>query len=201
LRGGGEDRDGLAFGFDEDEERDVPGVGAGPFADLSEAKIGRVAEAAEVDVGDVEDYETGLFEAGSIVCGEDCDALRAEEPEGGGLEEEAADGVGIDVDFQGAETGVELGLAAGVAVGEDFGEGEFVGMFFVELGEWGGGQAAREVGPELGELGIDESQDARVGGLGVGVVGAEDLDLVAFQLGGEVAGDPEESCVHRDARI
>ena len=143
----------VLLGFDEDEDGDVVGVGFRPLLDLLQAAGEGLAGAAVVDVLDVHDFEAGLeHEAVGIkfrIGGETGGGyvFRA-----GGMGVAATLGVGVDVEFNLADSAVELRWEWLVLVVEPL-----VGFGILCL-------------PELAFVGRDTGV--------VAVVGADDLDLV-----------------------
>jgi len=143
----------VLLGFDEDEDGDVVGVGFRPLLDLLQAAGEGLAGAAVVDVLDVHDFEAGLeHEAVGIkfrIGGETGGGyvFRA-----GGMGVAATLGVGVDVEFDLADSAVELLWEWLVLVVEPL---VCFGILCL---------------PELAFVGRDTSV--------VAVVGADDLDLV-----------------------
>jgi len=160
---------GILFEFDEDEDGEVERVLGGPITDLGEGGFEGQVAGEEIDIGHVEDLESGLpKQAVGIVIGHGAEAESGGGGGSKGLSEETAVGIGIEIQFDLADAeGGELLTQGAMGVGEAIG-------------------CRTDPGAEQG------IQDG-AGGDVIGVVGADHLALVESGWSGdEWEGDGEQ---------
>jgi hypothetical protein len=150
--------DGVRFQFQEEEERDVVGVGVRPGHHLAEG-LGEGGDGGlKIDIGDVKDFgawgEQGLGVGGY----DEGEAEFGGAGDSGWVGEQAALGIGIEIEFDLADAKAFELLGQG-----PMGIGQGIGLF--------------------GGPGTDEGVEGGMGGEVIGIMGAEDLDMIEARAG------------------